>query len=193
MSAAVLSRSTPIGRGTGADVDDEAVGVCPPQPSTLPRGRSASRRPAARRRLRPRTGPRGARYQQRRPPVAAGVQLDRRPAIEPVRPADAALQQWRLTARGRALLNGLTVSTTLVVAGLVLAAGMFTLVRTVSGPTPQDARVVIVEPGQSLWQIAGERSVGGNQADMVARIRALNHLGDTTLQPGQRLLVPAGE
>jgi nucleoid-associated protein YgaU/uncharacterized protein YukE len=50
---------------------------------------------------------------------------------------------------------------------------------------PPDATAQVVQPGESLWQIAG-----GNPA-LVQRIAELNHLPDPSLiQPGQVLIVP---
>jgi len=98
--------------------------------------------------------------------------------------------QWRLTARGQAFLRGVTVTTTVVVAGLVLAAGMLTVVRVVAGPPATPTRTVTVHPGQTLWQIAGAAQPNTDLADTVARIQSLNHLESSTLHPGQILLVP---
>ena len=53
------------------------------------------------------------------------------------------------------------------------------------------ARFVTVEPGQTLWDLAEEISPASDPRDVVADIKRLNALSVETLQPGQRLEIPA--
>ncbi|TFD58703.1 LysM peptidoglycan-binding domain-containing protein [Cryobacterium suzukii] len=53
------------------------------------------------------------------------------------------------------------------------------------------ARFVTVEPGQTLWDLAEEISPAADPRDVVADIKRLNALSVETLQPGQRLEIPA--
>ena len=53
------------------------------------------------------------------------------------------------------------------------------------------ARFVTVEPGQTLWDLAEEISPSADPRDVVADIKRLNALSVETLQPGQRLQIPA--
>ena len=48
-----------------------------------------------------------------------------------------------------------------------------------------------VEPGQTLWDLAVEISPAADPRDVVADIKRLNALVVETLQPGQRLQIPA--
>lgn len=57
--------------------------------------------------------------------------------------------------------------------------------------TPQHYQTVTVQPGDDLWTLASARTPsGGDVQGMIDRVVAENHLGTTTLQPGQRLRVP---
>ena len=53
------------------------------------------------------------------------------------------------------------------------------------------ARFITVEPGQTLWSLAEELSPAADPRDVVASIKRLNALSIETLQPGQRLKIPA--
>ena len=53
------------------------------------------------------------------------------------------------------------------------------------------ARFITVEPGQTLWDLAEEISPSSDPRDVVADIKRLNALTVETLQPGQRLELPA--
>jgi hypothetical protein len=135
--------------------------VLPIRRTATPAPRRPGRRPVSRR-----AGSRGPRYQQR-----------------------AATAGWQLSRRGELLLRRVTALVTVVVVVLVLAAGAFAVVRAV-GSSPAPTRTVLVEPGQSLWQVAAATSPGSDVGETVSQIRSLNHLGGTTLTPGQTLLVP---
>ena len=89
----------------------------------------------------------------------------------------------RLTRRGR-LLVSLTVAATAAVGLSVGLHGSAQASDTVS------TRAVVVEPGQSLWQIARSVSPQRDPRDVIADIVAINHLGGVTVQAGQQLQVP---
>lgn len=55
---------------------------------------------------------------------------------------------------------------------------------------PDGWGVVTVLPGDSLWAIAGRRSVGADRRDVVGRIVARNGLVGTEITTGDALLVP---
>jgi hypothetical protein len=115
---------------------------------------------------------------------AAGVT---RPRVAQRRPSTTR-SRLVLTRRGRVVL-GLTLGV------LVLA------ILTVSGRFSADAGtaalghgrvtgVVVVQPGESLWQIAKAVAPGTDPRATVTEIRALNALGDGPVVPGQSLVVP---
>lgn len=102
-------------------------------------------------------------------------------------PRPAARTGLRLTSRGRALV--LLASVTFLALAL-LASGRF---AALAGDTP-DGRpataVVVVQAGETLWQIARTIDPAADPRELVSRIRDLNGLGAETVVPGQSLVVP---
>jgi len=82
-----------------------------------------------------------------------------------------------------------TAVVTAVVVILVVTAAVFAVARA-AGTSATPTRTVTVQSGQSLWQVAATTSPGADLNDTVNQIRTLNHLGGTTLTPGQLLVVP---
>ena len=117
-------------------------------------------------------------------PPAARRPVQVRPAQ--VRPAQVHPVSVRLTARGRAVATCLLV---------VLALAALLLTASVSGAgtssTPVPVRHVVVEPGQTLWEIAGEVAPDEDRRDTVAAILELNALPGSSVQAGQQIAVPA--
>jgi hypothetical protein len=92
----------------------------------------------------------------------------------------------RLTRRGRVVLLGLFV---------VLALVALTVVGDYSAATgeagePVPTRTVVVEPGDTLWDIASAVAEPGETRDMVYHIQELNALPSVSLRAGQALVVP---
>ena len=56
--------------------------------------------------------------------------------------------------------------------------------------TPEPVRVVQVQPGDTLYGIAGELARPGHVRDMVHRIQQLNSMSGSSLQVGDSLAVP---
>lgn len=54
-----------------------------------------------------------------------------------------------------------------------------------------DTRVVVVEEGQSLWEIAREAAGSEDVRDVLTVIVDMNGLDSSTVHPGQRILVPS--
>jgi nucleoid-associated protein YgaU len=111
-------------------------------------------------------------------------------AVPPAHPGAVAASppaRLRLTARGR-----------LVVAVLALAAA--TGAAAVTGLLPGDPPAaglhlegqssVVVRSGDTLWSIAASVAGDDDVRDVVHRIQRLNGLRDTTLVPGDVLLLP---
>jgi len=106
-------------------------------------------------------------------------------------PAPATGDTLRLTRRGELLVRRVTAAlVVLAVAGVItsLAIGVVGLLQ----PAAQSSQTVVVQPGQSLWQIADEHGSGGDVRDDIERIRSANGLQGADVQAGQRLIVPAG-
>ena len=94
----------------------------------------------------------------------------------------------RLTRRGR---------TVLVLAFLALALGAMTLMggwatATLTDGPAEQVRVVEVQPGDTLYGIAGDLAEPGEVREMVHRIQELNSLPGSGLSEGQKLAVPRG-
>jgi LysM domain len=95
----------------------------------------------------------------------------------------------RLTVRGR-IVGGLLGA---VVLSVVLGIGHLPASHAGDRPTtvPKGATVV-VQPGETLWQIATRVAPGSDPRTTVHRIEELNGLPTATVSAGQRLYVPAG-
>ncbi|HKE70428.1 MAG TPA: LysM peptidoglycan-binding domain-containing protein [Nocardioidaceae bacterium] len=99
----------------------------------------------------------------------------------------AATPSLRLTRRGRLVVFLASVGVTLT----TLFAWVPSVVATSEEGDPVPVRVVTVEPGDTLWDIAARANPGGNVGDTVHDIADLNALASTgDLQVGQQLSVP---
>ena len=114
-----------------------------------------------------------------------------RPALrQPTRASAGTTRRTvQLTRRGRMVV-------------VLLSTAFLLLVILVSGRVSADAGtslvdqgratgVVVVQPGESLWQIARAIAPGADPRETVSLIRDLNGLGDSTVVPGQSIVVPA--
>lgn len=111
-------------------------------------------------------------------------------ALFPATPAaasDARLRPGvRLTRRGRAALFVAVLLTALV--AFAVLAGPALSIGTVQRPA---TRTVVVQPGQTLWDIATRIDPRADPRDVVAEIVELNSLPDGgTVRVGQPLAVP---
>lgn len=52
-------------------------------------------------------------------------------------------------------------------------------------------RTYVVKPTDTLWSIAS-RTYGGDIREGIWKLQQRNHLSSSTLQPGQKLVLPAG-
>ncbi|MHC8607316.1 MULTISPECIES: LysM peptidoglycan-binding domain-containing protein [Paenarthrobacter] len=100
----------------------------------------------------------------------------------------------RLTRRGRMVFFGIPAM--LLVAALLSLAGFLNSPAKASDSQaqlqPPVAVSVTVQPGQSLWGIAGAAAPERDPRDVIAEIIELNDLRGGRIQPGQQLFVPAG-
>lgn len=100
-------------------------------------------------------------------------------------PAAPRVGEVRLTRRGR--LTVLVASLVAMFVGGLLASTTSVASDSAEGfPT----RVVMVAPGDTLWDIADDAAGVGSTAEMVSTIKGLNDITEGGLQSGQRLVVP---
>ncbi|MDF1703385.1 MAG: LysM domain-containing protein [Aeromicrobium sp.] len=93
----------------------------------------------------------------------------------------------RLTRRGRIVL---VVAALAIITALMVVFGSGTAATSDAGVVT-GTRSVTVQPGETLWSIAGEANPGGDIRDTMADIVRLNSLVDgETLQMGTKLSVP---
>ena len=98
----------------------------------------------------------------------------------------------RLTRRGR-------LARSVVVVLLLVASALLLMGRVVGAPARADGSVgqapiltqsVVVEQGDSLWNIAQRLAPSQDPRAVIQEIRELNALRSNLIQPGQVLLVP---
>ena len=103
----------------------------------------------------------------------------------------------RLTPRGRAVLVIAASAVLLVPFWLVAGPGARAggrdapAVRPSAGTPSGRVETVVVEPGETLWDIALRGDPQGDPRETVRRIADLNGLSDSIIHPGQRLRLPA--
>jgi LysM repeat protein len=119
-----------------------------------------------------------------RPPVAAppsGCDVPASGGRVPVRPIRRA--PVRLTRRGRLVLLALLI---VLVGSLTAAVALPSQAAAPAGP----ARVVVVQPGDSLWTIAERYRPGVDPVRAMDELSRANGLTGSTLQPGEQLTLP---
>ncbi|GAA2622129.1 LysM peptidoglycan-binding domain-containing protein [Paractinoplanes durhamensis] len=91
----------------------------------------------------------------------------------------------RLTRRGRAVVLVL-----LVLVASLASAVLFTTASRADDQPASAPPTITVEQGDTLWDIATRVRPRWDGRDAVAEIRRINHLDDSTLTPGQTLILP---
>ena len=99
----------------------------------------------------------------------------------------------RLTRRGRFVFFGLPL---ILLAALVLSLAGFLNAPAKAADSAAELSLtptvtVTVQPGESLWAIAGAVAPERDPRDVVADIVQLNNLGAARVMPGQQLYVPS--
>lgn len=130
---------------------------------------------------------------RRAPRAAVRPSYDRTLVLE--RPVAAAppASPIRLTRRGRRLARTSVIALALLLALTIGVLGRGTPVQAGDAPAQVATSTVIVEPGQSLWDVARGLSLDADLRETVARIQELNGLSGgagSTVRPGQELIVP---
>ena len=105
-----------------------------------------------------------------------------------VEPRRVPAGRTRLTRRGRLVLLVLAVG--IVLAGISVGrAGSQAATATETGPALTQTTV---QQGETLWTVAQRIAPGNDPREIIAQIRRINHLHDSSLQAGQQLLLPVG-
>lgn len=93
----------------------------------------------------------------------------------------------KLTRRGR-------LAITLVTAAALASAGMLGAQTAIAGDgsSTSQTEIVVVQPGETLWSIAGAAVPGADRRDVIIDIQQLNGLSGSQVMAGQTLVVPAG-
>ena len=108
--------------------------------------------------------------------------------VKPAQPRRVEPRTVRLTRRGRIVL--VLAFLGLALALMVPMSGWAT--ATLTGGSPEPVRIVEVQPGDTLYGIAGDLAKPGQVRDMVHRIQELNSLPGGQISEGQKLAVPRG-
>jgi nucleoid-associated protein YgaU len=111
------------------------------------------------------------------------------PAVRPEGRGDRPAARLRLTRRGRVVVRLAVVLLGVLVTAVVVLGGS-RVARAGETATPVPVAYHVVQPGESLWQIAGRVAPGVDRRDTVARIVELNALEAGSLEAGSRIAVP---
>jgi nucleoid-associated protein YgaU len=131
--------------------------------------------------------PAGSRLPQRAAvPVRPALRLVQAPG-EPVAAVAQSGPAVRLTRRGRGVLFGGLLGA-MFVAGL--ASGAHALGADSRGVVPVVRHTMVVQPGQTLWQIARALDPGADPRDTVQRIVDANALRGAEIEAGRTLVLP---
>ena len=134
--------------------------------------------------------PHGADRAAARTATRPGQRPGSRGATRPVPRTASRRDGLVLTRRGKVVLGVLSTLFLLVV---VLLSGRFTAEAGTSAAEQGAATgVVVVQAGESLWQIAKAVAPEVDPRQTITTIRELNGLGDEPVVPGQSIIVPVG-
>ena len=116
---------------------------------------------------------------------------------EAERIAEQRKQQWQAMQAGhrapvRLTKRGRRVVALLILAPLALGMWLFAGHGVFAMGTAPTTKTVVVQPGESLWQIAEQVAPNSDPRETIYKIKQMNGLTDSSVIPGQGILVPAG-
>jgi nucleoid-associated protein YgaU len=99
----------------------------------------------------------------------------------------------RLTRRGRRLLRTVVVSFALLVTLLVASVTALPALQAGTEAAVPATTTVVVQPGQTMWELARDAVPGADPRETIQRIASLNSLSGadaSIVYPGQELVIP---
>lgn len=111
------------------------------------------------------------------------------PTVAFSRPATARREPMRLTRRGR-ILVGTLVALPIVVGAYFIGFGSSSAGAD-SVQSITNFETVTVMPGDTLWSIAQNIAPNADAQAVITAVVELNQLDTMTVQPGQKLAIPA--
>jgi hypothetical protein len=98
----------------------------------------------------------------------------------------------RLTIRGRVLLLGMALVMT------ILALGVFGALRAEAAsqnpsPAPAGWQIVVIQPHDTLWQIARQATPEADPRPLIEEIKSVNSLSSSSVRAGARLWLPPAQ
>jgi nucleoid-associated protein YgaU len=125
-----------------------------------------------------------------RPSVTMDRQTTIRSAARPGRPVPATVPAragLRLTRRGR-----LTVVLLIALLALVVTlVGAASVSAVTSAPAAGSTSTVVVQPGQTLWELAEQVAPDRDPREVIKAISDANALTTALVAPGQSLVIPS--
>ncbi len=109
----------------------------------------------------------------------------RRMRASAVRPAKPVRSPALRSARVASLVAAVMVT-------LAVVGGLSWLGQAASPGVPAHTAVIRVGAGETVWDVAARVAPRSDQRGVVERIRQLNRMVDSAIQPGQQLQVPDG-
>lgn len=106
-------------------------------------------------------------------------------------PGSVSAGPLRLTRRGRRLVRTVVLGLTLVVVLTLVSVGLGAVSSATEGSSGPTTTRVVVQPGQTLWSLAGAALPDLDPRAAVSAVAQLNGLSPSArLVPGQPLLLP---
>lgn len=96
----------------------------------------------------------------------------------------------RITRRGRLVLTSLVVGP-LVAIGVIAGVNATSAIATSSSSAVVEFDYLTINSGESLWQVAERIAPASDPRDVIADIVSLNQMSTSSVEPGQRIAIPA--
>jgi hypothetical protein len=96
----------------------------------------------------------------------------------------------RITRRGRLVLASLLVGP-LVAVGVIAGVNVTSAIATSVSSSVGELDHLTINAGESLWQVAERIAPASDPRDVIADIVSLNRMSTSSVEPGQRIAIPA--